>query len=39
MIKVLIVEDDPMAQKLLENFIENSGRYEVIGSIVSAGFA
>lgn len=39
MIRILIVEDDPMAQKLLENFIENSGRYKVIGSIVSAGFA
>ena len=39
MIRVLIVEDDPMAQKLLENFIENSGRYKVIGSIASAGFA
>lgn len=39
MIKVLIVEDDPMAQKLLETFIENSGRYKVAGSIVSAGFA
>lgn len=38
MIRVLIVEDDPMAQKLLENFIENSGRYKVIGSIASAGF-
>ena len=39
MIKVLIVEDDPMAQKLLETFIENSGRYRVVGSIASAGFA
>ena len=39
MIRVLIVEDDPIAQKLLENFIENSGRYKVIGSIASAGFA
>lgn len=39
MIRVLIVEDDLMAQKLLENFIENSGRYKVIGSIASAGFA
>lgn len=39
MIRVLIVEDDPMAQKLLENFIESSGRYKVVGSIASAGFA
>lgn len=39
MIKVLIVEDDPMAQKLLESFVENDSAYQVIGSITSAGFA
>lgn len=39
MTKVLIVEDDPMAQKLLETFIENSQRYQIVGSIASAGFA
>ncbi len=39
MIRVLIVEDDPMAQKLLENFIEKSERYKLAGSITSAGFA
>ena len=39
MTRVLIVEDDPMAQKLLETFIENSGNYKVAGTIASAGFA
>ena len=39
MINVLIVEDDPMAKKLLESFLENSTKYHVVGSITSAGFA
>ena len=28
MIKVMIVEDDPMAQKLLEIFVSETGRFE-----------
>ena len=39
MIKVLIVEDDPMARELMENFVRGSGRYEVSRSIKSAAFA
>lgn len=39
MIKVLIVEDEPMAQKLIETFIEKSERYEVVSTLASAGFA
>ncbi len=39
MIRVLIVEDDPMARELLERFVEESGRYILSGSIASAGFA
>ena len=37
--RVLVVEDDSMAQKLLETFIENSGRYTLVGSLASASFA
>ena len=39
MIKVLIVEDDPMARELMEIFVRGSGRYEVSRSIKSAAFA
>ena len=39
MIKVLIVEDDPMARELMEIFVRNSGRYQVSRSIKSAAFA
>ena len=39
MIKVLIVEDDPMARELLEIFVRSSGRYEVSRSIASAALA
>ena len=39
MIKVMIVEDDPMAQKLLEIFVSETGRYEVAHAIESAAMA
>lgn len=39
MTKVLIVEDDPMAQSLMEMFVKNSGRYELTACIESAAFA
>lgn len=39
MTRVLIVEDDPMAQSLMERFVKNSGRYELAASIESAAFA
>ena len=37
--KVLLVEDDPLARQLLEMFIDNSERYELATSIVSAAMA
>lgn len=37
--KVLLVEDDPLARQLLEMFIDNSERYEIATSIVSAAMA
>ena len=39
MINVMIVEDDPMAQKLLEIFIGQSGKYNVAHAIESAMLA
>ncbi len=39
MYKVLIVEDDPMARKLLEIFVSESERYEVAHAIDSASVA
>ena len=39
MVKVMIVEDDPMAQKLLEIFVSETGRYEVAHAIESAAMA
>ncbi len=39
MIRVLLVEDDPMARQLLEIYINKSGRYELAGSLESAMFA
>lgn len=39
MIRVLIVEDDPMARQLLEIYIEKSGRYELAMTVESAAFA
>lgn len=36
MINVLIVEDDPMARKLLEIFVSSSDRYKLVPSIDSA---
>lgn len=39
MTRVLIVEDDPMAQKLLEFYVEKSGRYQLVGTIASAAIA
>lgn len=39
MVKVMIVEDDPMAQKLLEIFISETGRFEVAHAIESAAMA
>lgn len=39
MIKVLIVEDDPMARKLLEIFIKDSEKYVLVNSIESAAMA
>ncbi len=37
--KVLIVEDDPMARKLFEIILKESGRYELEASIESASLA
>ena len=39
MTKVLIVEDDPMARKLLEIFVSESERYTVAHTIDSASMA
>ena len=39
MVKVMIVEDDPMAQKLLEIFVSETGRFEVGHAIESAAMA
>lgn len=39
MTQVMIVEDDPMAQKLLEIFISETGRYQVAHTIESAAMA
>lgn len=39
MIKVLIVEDDPMARQLLEIYVQKSGKYTIAQSIESAAFA
>ena len=39
MVKVMIVEDDPMAQKLLEIFVSETGRFEVAHAIESAAMA
>ena len=37
--RVLIVEDDPMARKLLEIFIQESEQFELAGAIESAAMA
>lgn len=39
MIRVLLVEDDPMARQLLEIYVDNSEKYELAGSVESALFA
>ena len=39
MIRVLIVEDDPMARKLLEIFVNESENYKLSNSIESAAMA
>ena len=39
MINVIIVEDDPMAQKLLEIFVSGNGSYRVAHTIESAAMA
>ena len=39
MIRVLIVEDDPMARQLLEIYVEKSGSYTLAQSVESAAFA
>lgn len=39
MIRVLLVEDDPMARQLLEIYVNRSENYELAGSIESALFA
>jgi len=39
MINVMIVEDDPMAQKLLEIFVKESGKYHVMHVVESAAMA
>ena len=39
MYKVLIVEDDPMARQLLEIYVRESGRYELVPSLASAALA
>ena len=37
--RVLIVEDDPMARQLLEIYIKNSDKYQLVQSVESALFA
>ena len=39
MINVLIVEDDPMARKLLEIFVSESDKYSIVHTIDSAAMA
>ncbi len=39
MYKILLVEDDPMARQLLDIYMQNSGRYELVDSLESALFA
>lgn len=39
MIRVLLVEDDPMARQLLEIYVKKSETYELVGSLESALFA
>ena len=39
MINVMIVEDDPMAQKLLEIFVRKNNRYQLVHIIESAAMA
>ena len=39
MINVLIVEDDPMARKLLEIFVNESEKYTIVHTIESAAMA
>ena len=39
MIRVLLVEDDPMARQLLEIYVNKSENYELTGSVESALFA
>lgn len=39
MIRVLLVEDDPMARQLLEIYVDKSEEYELAGSVESALFA
>lgn len=39
MFNVLIVEDDPMARKLMEIFISSSNRYQLVPSLESAAMA
>lgn len=39
MIHVLIVEDDPMARKLMEIFVSSSDRYQLVPSLDSAAMA
>ena len=39
MYQVMIVEDDPMAQKLLEIFVDGKGDYQVAHTIESAAMA
>ena len=39
MFQVMIVEDDPMAQKLLEIFVDGKGNYQVAHTIESAAMA
>ena len=36
MIRVLLVEDDPMARHLLEIYVERHERYELVGSLETA---
>ena len=39
MTNVMIVEDDPMAQKLLEIFVSGNSSYKVVHTIESAAMA
>ena len=39
MYNVLIVEDDPMARKLMEIFVSSNGNYQLVPSIDSAAMA